>query len=77
MLNCRGIRSLIVVTSAFHTSRAKYTYLRAFEGRDVVLRVRAARAGDVFRPDDWWESRVELTTGVIEWQKQLLYRLIY
>ena len=72
-----GIRSLLVVTSAFHTSRVKYTYRRVLRRRDIQVRVRAARVGDVFRPDGWWESRAGLTTGLIEWQKQLFYRLAY
>jgi uncharacterized SAM-binding protein YcdF (DUF218 family) len=72
-----GIRSLIVVSSAFHTARVKRTYRRVFDRRGVQVRVRAARTGDVFRPDTWWHSRIGLTTGLIEWQKRLVYQLAY
>ena len=68
------LTSLIVVTSAFHTGRARLAFLREFGGSGVTLMFRPASA-DEFRPDTWWKSRVTLRNGLIEWQKQVLYRL--
>jgi len=71
-----NVRSLVVVTSAFHTGRAALTYRRVIGRRDVVVRMRAARAGS-YRADSWWHSRVDMRDALFEWQKQLLYRVWY
>jgi uncharacterized SAM-binding protein YcdF (DUF218 family) len=68
------LRSLIVVTSAYHTGRAQLTYRRVIAKRDLAVRMRAARSGS-YRADAWWRSRVDLREGLIEWQKQVFYRL--
>jgi uncharacterized SAM-binding protein YcdF (DUF218 family) len=47
--------SVIVVTSNFHTRRARYIFRHVFpQGLDV--RVASARDGD-FDPEHWWEKR--------------------
>lgn len=69
-------RSLIIVTSAYHTGRARLTYRRVIAKRDLTVRTRAARVG-TYRADAWWHSRVDLRDGLIEWQKQVFYRLWY
>jgi uncharacterized SAM-binding protein YcdF (DUF218 family) len=47
--------SVIVVTSNFHTRRARYIFQRVFpQGTEV--RVASARDGD-FDPEHWWEKR--------------------
>ena len=46
---------LIVVTSNFHTRRARYIFRRVFP-RSIEIRVASARDSD-YDPDDWWESR--------------------
>ena len=51
----RNWRSLIIVTSNYHTRRARYIFRAVFpEGVDV--RVASAHDGD-FDPDHWWEKR--------------------
>ena len=72
----RRIRSLIVVTSAFHSARARYTLERAFRSGAVVVRLRPASMNP-FDPDTWWQNRATLRTGFFEWQRLLLYRLRY
>ena len=71
-----GARTVIVVTSAFHTSRARFIFDRAFRGSGVRLLYHAA-AADEFRPDTWWQDRVTLRNGLIEWQKTVFYRVWY
>ena len=51
----RKWRSVIVVTSNFHTRRARYIFRRVFPG-GVELRIASARDGD-FDPERWWEKR--------------------
>ena len=70
-----GVRSLIVVTSAFHTARAGYVYRKLGGARGVRIITRAARAGGEF--SDWWTTRSGLVVGFLELQKTLFYRLRY
>lgn len=68
------IRSLVVVTSGFHAGRVRYEYSKVFGPKQIAVAVRRSRA-DTSRPDDWWNTRVGLRDGLIEWQKLLWYRL--
>jgi len=45
----------IVVTSNYHTRRARYIFRRVFP-QDIETRVASARDGD-FDPENWWEKR--------------------
>src|SRR6266404_3563619 len=51
-------RSIIVVTSNFHTRRARYIFANVFP-QDIKIRITGARDGD-FDPDRWWEQRVSV-----------------
>ena len=58
----RKWHSVIVVTSNFHTRRARYIFQRVFP-LGVEVRIASAHDGD-FDPEHWWEkrkSRKELT----------------
>ena len=50
----RKWRSVIVVTSNYHTRRARYIFLHVFPSQTVV-RVSGAHDGD-FDPEHWWQS---------------------
>jgi uncharacterized SAM-binding protein YcdF (DUF218 family) len=49
---------VIVVTSNYHTRRARYIFQRVFP-ESVNVRVASARDGD-FDPEHWWENRKSL-----------------
>lgn len=49
-------RRVIVVTSNYHTRRARYIFGRVFPP-DIETRVASARDGD-FDPERWWEKRI-------------------
>jgi uncharacterized SAM-binding protein YcdF (DUF218 family) len=51
----RKWRSVIVVTSNFHTRRVRYIFQRVFP-QGMEVRVASARDGD-FDPERWWEKR--------------------
>jgi uncharacterized SAM-binding protein YcdF (DUF218 family) len=51
----RKWRTVIVVTSNFHTRRARYIFRRVFP-HGMQVRVASARDGD-FDPEHWWEKR--------------------
>jgi uncharacterized SAM-binding protein YcdF (DUF218 family) len=54
----RKWRSVIVVTSSYHTRRARYIFTHVFPST-VGVRVSGAKDGD-FDPDSWWERRVSV-----------------
>lgn len=72
----RGHRSVILVTSGFHTARARWVFLRAFADTGVTLRVRPDSL-EPFQPDRWWTDRIMLRNGLFEWQKLVFYRVWY
>jgi uncharacterized SAM-binding protein YcdF (DUF218 family) len=51
----KGWRSVVVVTSNYHTRRARYIFQRVFPS-GVAVSVASARDGD-FDPEHWWEKR--------------------
>jgi uncharacterized SAM-binding protein YcdF (DUF218 family) len=48
-------RSVIIVTSNYHTRRARYIFQKTFPS-SISISVAGARDGD-FDPDHWWEKR--------------------
>jgi uncharacterized SAM-binding protein YcdF (DUF218 family) len=50
--------SVIVVTSNYHTRRARYIFSHVFP-KDVKIRVSGASDGD-FDPERWWEKRISV-----------------
>ena len=51
----RGWRRILVVTSNYHTRRARYIFQRVFPP-DVKVRILAAPETD-YDPDRWWKTR--------------------
>jgi uncharacterized SAM-binding protein YcdF (DUF218 family) len=51
----RRWRSVIVVTSNYHTRRARYIFRRVFP-QGIAISIASARDGD-FDPQHWWEKR--------------------
>lgn len=54
-----GVRSLLVVTTGYHTRRAWWTFQRVFRGLPVELGVAGAQAHSAMRADAWWWTRPE------------------
>lgn len=63
----RGYRSLVVVTSKYHTSRAARIFRFLADGQVTII-IRAAR-DDEFQADGWWRNRLSTRRVVIEYQK--------
>jgi uncharacterized SAM-binding protein YcdF (DUF218 family) len=57
-------KSVVVVTSNFHTRRARYIFEQVFP-RGIALTVASARDGD-FDPERWWEKRKSVKLFVRE-----------
>ena len=66
----RNIHSFLLVTSNFHTGRARRIYLRAERemGGGPSFRV-VASSDEYFSPDSWWHSRDGRKTALLEWIK--------
>jgi uncharacterized SAM-binding protein YcdF (DUF218 family) len=64
LISSRGWKRIILITSNFHTRRARYICERTFPP-GTVLRVVAARDSD-YDPDNWWRSRLGIKIFVHE-----------
>jgi uncharacterized SAM-binding protein YcdF (DUF218 family) len=73
----RGLTSLVIVTSPWHTRRARMVASRAFAGSDVDVRVRPSEGSDheaserVYHPDAWWSDEYGRVITTSEWLKIL------
>jgi uncharacterized SAM-binding protein YcdF (DUF218 family) len=69
-LRRRHVRSFLLVTSDYHTARARRIFLaaeRAMGGGPVMRTV--AAPDQFFRPDSWWRNREAQKTAFFEWSK--------
>ena len=71
-LKQRNIRSFLLVTSDYHTARARRIYLNAERSRGggPVMRV-VASDDQFFSAGDWWRNREGQKTVFMEWTKTL------
>jgi uncharacterized SAM-binding protein YcdF (DUF218 family) len=70
----RGYRSLLLVTSKYHSARAARIY-RFLAADRVAIIARPAREDD-FQPSGWWRDRPSTRRVVIEYQKLLTFLLL-
>lgn len=66
VLREQGCRSVLVVTSDYHTRRAGRILRRHWPG--ITVRMTAAEAVD-YHPDRWWQDRQSQKTFLLEWTK--------
>jgi uncharacterized SAM-binding protein YcdF (DUF218 family) len=65
-----GIHSFLLVTSNYHTARARRIFLKAERDSGGGLDMRVVAAPDkYFTPDGWWQSREGRKTAFMEWTK--------
>lgn len=74
MVQARGWRRVIVVTSKYHTRRSGFAFRRGLAGTGVEVIVRASRY-DPSDPANWWRTRADLRSAGLEWIKLAAYRL--
>lgn len=67
-LKRRGIRTLLLVTSNFHTARAARTFRREVEGIRIIP---VAAPDRYFTPDSWWRTREGQKTVFFEGSKTI------
>lgn len=74
----RRLRSLLVVTSGYHSRRALWTFRRAFEGSGVEVGVSRVEPGlQTPTPGTWWFSPRGWRAVAGEYVKMVYYRLSY
>ena len=66
----RHFHSVIVVTSNYHTRRARYLFEKEFPKR-ITVSVASAHDGD-FDPEHWWEHRKSQKLFLEEWEAMLV-----
>jgi uncharacterized SAM-binding protein YcdF (DUF218 family) len=72
----QGWRSLIVVTSPYHTRRSRIIFRAAFAGSGVTIVVRAMKQ-HWYHADNWWRFPDSQETTAREYLKLALYLLGY
>jgi uncharacterized SAM-binding protein YcdF (DUF218 family) len=76
--SARGLKSLLVVTSGYHSRRALWTFERVFEGSGVRVRVAAVGpGGQTPAPAVWWLGTRGWRVVALEYVKLAYYRLRY
>lgn len=74
----RSLRSLVVVTSAYHSRRAQWTLRKVFAGSSVEIGVDAvALSSDVPAPYSWWLTPRGWREVAGEYAKLVYYRAHY
>jgi uncharacterized SAM-binding protein YcdF (DUF218 family) len=64
------INSLIIVTSKFHSGRAKKIFVKAMKSLDRKVEIISCPTEyDDFNADRWWKDREDLKRGVLEYLK--------
>ncbi len=72
------LRSLLVVTSPYHTRRARWTFQRVFAGEGVTLGfAHPAPGAQSPQPSAWWLTAAGWKTVASEYPKLIYYRLRY
>ena len=74
MVQARGWRRVIVITSKYHTRRSAFAFRRGLEGTGAQAVIRASRH-DPSDPARWWRFRADFRFVTSEWQKLIAYRL--
>ena len=70
----RGFDSLLIVTDAFHTGRARLTFRKVFRSTRIGLTFVAAYP-DGYSMDSWWKSERSLLAVFEEYEKLIFYLL--
>ena len=70
----RGWHRVIVVTSRFHLTRARFALERELAGSGLQIQMRASRY-DPLRPERWWTRRGEVRWVASEGPKLIAYLL--
>src|SRR3990170_626478 len=71
ILEGRGVRRALVVTSSYHTRRTRYLFRKTFAGSPVEIRVYPVQ-NDIFSPLAWWTREQDTESVILEYIKLAL-----
>ena len=71
----RNYKSVIIVTSNYHTRRAKSVYEQQWPCSSIDFRISAAPTTG-FRPEDWWTRRTDSEMFLYEFTKTIWYAIM-
>ncbi|MBA7541259.1 hypothetical protein ES705_33566 [subsurface metagenome] len=68
--NNRAIKSIILVTSKYHSGRSKKIFRKAFSGLDREINIYSSPSKyDPFNVNQWWKDREDIKRVVLEYLK--------
>jgi uncharacterized SAM-binding protein YcdF (DUF218 family) len=71
-LRRRHLHHMLLVTSDYHTARARRTWAKAARQMRFAIDIRAIGAPDPdFRADSWWKNREGQKIAFMEWSKTI------
>lgn len=74
----RGLRSILIVTSSYHSRRALWTLRRVFQGSGIEVGLYAVAPGQQMpRPATWWWHPFGWQVVALEYVKLVYYLLQY
>lgn len=68
----KGYKKAIVVTSIYHTRRARLVFKKVFEKSDIKIMIKPAFGGKL-NPEGWWKREEDLIFVNNEWVKLVMY----
>jgi len=71
------LRTLLVVTSPYHTRRALATFDKVFDQTGITIGIEATSSTSSARPDAWWWTSYDRWYVRYEWEALLYYRVRY
>lgn len=69
-----GIKTILLVTSTFHTGRAKMTFEHFNPEMTIISH---GTKLETFAPKTWYDNRTTLRVGIFETQKLLIYHIMF
>lgn len=77
-LSTRNFRSILIVTSAYHSRRARWTFCRVFRGSNVAIKLEAVAPGQQTPlPSTWWWHTLGWKMVPGEYLKMIYYLIHY
>jgi len=71
-LQRRNVESLLLVTSDYHTARARRVFLSVERASGIGPQIRTVASRDeFFAPDSWWRNREGQKVAFLEWSKTI------
>ena len=70
-------RSVVVVTSPYHTRRALATFTDVFDGSGIAIGVEPSLTHSPARPDRWWAAAYDRWYVRYEWTAIAYYAIRY